>query len=183
MKTKPLKIIGLTLVLYALSIPLTAQESGDCKSSKFEIKEVEAVKSLVIKAEVTMEEIGDAMGKNYGELFTYIESNNIQAAGPPFAVYLSWDPEGTIVFESGVPVAKTDSGKDNIAYKEFPAMKVVSTLYKGAYEKVEAVYHEMMEYMKANNLESTNESWEIYLTDPNEIAPEENQTMIYFPIK
>ena len=183
MKTKLLKNIGLCLLFFVMAIPLTAQESGDCESSKFEIKEIEAIKSLVIKAEVTMEEIGDAMGKNYGELFTYTGSNNIQPAGPSFAVYLSWDPEGKVVFESGVPVAQKESCNDNIVYKEFPAMKVVATLYKGAYEKMEPVYHEMMEYMKANKLESTNESWEIYLTDPNEVAPEENQTMIYFRIK
>ncbi len=48
---------------------------------------------------------------------------------------------------------------------------------------MESVYHEMMEYMKANNLEGTGSSWEIYLTDPEEVSSEENQTMIYFPIK
>ena len=78
------------------------QEKSDCESSKFEIKEVEAVKALVIKSDVPMAEIGDAMGAVYGQLFEYIEANDIQPAGPPFTVYLKWDPEGNVVFESGI---------------------------------------------------------------------------------
>jgi len=40
------------------------------------------------------------------------------------------------------------------------------------------------QYLKDNKLESTGTTWEVYLTDPNEVAsPEENQTLIYFPIK
>lgn len=184
--TKPFKINALFLTipfLMCMCISISAQEKNDCESSKFEIKQVDAVKALVIKAEVTMEEIGPAMGKIYGQIFSYVESNDIQPAGPPFTVYLSWDPEGTTVFEAGLPVTKKEEGEDDIVYKEYPAMKAVSTLYSGAYEKMEAIYHEMMEYMKTNNLEGTNSSWEIYLTDPNEVAPEENQTIIYFPIK
>ena len=186
MKTKLLKISGLFFtiqLLLCIFISINAQESKDGGSSKFEIKQVEAVKALVINAETTMQEIGPTMGNIYSQLFSYVESDSIQLAGPPFTVYLSWDPEGTVVFESGLPVAKADAGKDDIVFKEYPAMKVVSTLYKGSYEKMEAVYNEMMEYMKTNNLESTNSSWEIYLTDPNEVAPEDNQTIIYFPIK
>lgn len=186
MKTKPFKIVGLFLtflVLICMSISIKAQDKSDCESSKFEIKEVEAVKALVIKSDVPMKEVGDAMGKSYGQLFSYIEANNIQPAGPPFAVYLKWDPEGNVVFESGIPVSKNENGNDNVVYKEYPEMKVLSTLYKGSYEKMEPVYHEMMEYMKTEKMEGNNTSWEIYLTDPNEVAPEENKTLIYFPIK
>jgi effector-binding domain-containing protein len=162
---------------------ISAQEKSDCESSKFEIKEVEAVKALVIKSDVPMAEIGDAMGAVYGQLFEYIEANDIQPAGPPFTVYLKWDPEGNVVFESGIPVSKTEKGEDNVVYKEYPKMKVLSTLYTGPYDKMEPVYNELMEYMKTKKLEGNDTAWEIYLTDPNEVAPEENKTIIYFPVK
>ena len=186
MKTKSVKISHLTIILQlliGLCVSVQAQESNESETSKFDIKEVDAVKALVIKSEVPMAEIGPTMGKVYEQLFSYLGASNMQPAGPPFAVYLSWDPEGNVVFESGVPVAKAEAGKDDIVYKEYPAMKVLSTLYIGAYDKMEPVYQEIMEHMKTNNLEGNDTSWEIYLTDPNEVAPEENKTMIYFPIK
>lgn len=186
MKTKPFKIVGLALtalLLMSMSISIKAQDKSDCGSAKFEIKEVDAVKALVIKSDIPMADIGTAMGSVYGQLFAYLEANNIQPAGPPFTVYLKWDPEGNVVFESGIPVTKTESGKDEIVYKEYPAMKALSTLYKGSYDKMEPVYNELMEYMKTNNLEGDDTAWEIYLTDPGKVAPEENQTIIYFPIK
>lgn len=186
MKTKPFKFRRINLAIFLLScllFSINAQENIEGESSKFEIKEVEAVKALVIKSDVPMSEIGDAMGKVYGQLFGYVEANNIQPAGPPFAVYLKWDPEGNVVFESGIPVAKTEKGKDDVVYKEYPSMKVLSTLYKGSYEKMEPIYNELMEFMKTEKLEGDDTAWEIYLTDPNEVAPEENQTIIYFPIK
>lgn len=187
MKTKLFKFNGLIpcmLMLLCMVGSLAAQESADCGSSEFVIKQVEAVKALVIKGDVPMDEIGPLMGSMYGRLFSYVESNEIQPAGPPFTVYLSWNPEGNVVFEAGVPVTKTEAGEDEIVYKEYPAMKVVSTLYTGAYEKMEPVYNELMEHMKTKNLEGNGTSWEIYLTDPEEVDnPEENQTLIYFPLK
>ena len=184
--TKPIRISVLVLAVQfvlGMSLPMFAQQSVDSESSKFEIKEVEAVKALVIKSDVTMQEIGSAMGSNYGKLFEYLQNNNIQPAGPPFSVYLSWEEGGNVVFESGIPVSEVKEGNDEIMYKEFPGMKVLSTLYKGSYDKMEPIYHEMMDYMKTNNMEGTNSSWEIYLTDPQTIAPEDNQTLIYFPLK
>ena len=63
-------------------------------------------------------------------------------------------------------------------------MKVVARFYTGAYENMMPVYHEMEKYMKDHELESDNTAWEIYLTDPNEVEdPNQNQTIIYFPLK
>ena len=63
-------------------------------------------------------------------------------------------------------------------------MKAVSTLYTGSYENMEPVYNDIMKYIEENELESTGNSWEIYLTDPSKVAsPDDNKTLIYFPIK
>jgi effector-binding domain-containing protein len=124
------------------------------------------------------------MGELYQQLFSYMGSAQIQPAGPPFAVYYSYEPEGNTVFETGIPVQGKSEGKGEIIYKEYPGMKVVSTLFIGAYEDMGHIYQALENYLKENKLESTGSSWEVYLTDPGEVeSPDENKTLIYFPIK
>jgi effector-binding domain-containing protein len=50
------------------------------------------------------------------------------------------NPQGNTVFEVGVQVSSAIQGNDEVKYKEFPAMKVVSTLYVGSYENVAPAY-------------------------------------------
>lgn len=188
MKTKSLNRIGIaTLVILAMAFSsfdsLNEDDKEKCET-KIEIKQVEAQHALVIKAEVPTSEIGPSMGRMYGELFKYAEANNIQPAGPPFAVYYSFEMEGNTVFEAGLPVQSKTKAEGEISYKEFPSMKVASTLYKGAYEDMLPVYEAMEKYLNENNLESAGTSWEVYLTDPGEVAsPQDNQTLVYFTIK
>ncbi|MBN2348809.1 MAG: GyrI-like domain-containing protein [Bacteroidales bacterium] len=151
--------------------------------SKIEVKSVQPMSALVIKAEVPTAEIGPKMGELYGMLFNYLTELEMQPSGPPFSVYYEFDPQGNTVFEAGVPLDDVVEGEGDILYKDFPAMKVVSTLYTGSYENMMPVYEDLEAYLKENKLESNNIVWEIYLTDPNEVGPEENQTIIYYQIK
>jgi len=209
MKTKPLFLVTVCLMLiffmqttYAqdevttqdevsTSDEVTTQEEAStsaavstCKQTSIEIKEIDAQKALVIKADVPTSAIGEKMGELYGKLFAYIGEKGIQPAGPVFAIYYSYEPEGNVVFKAGVPVASEVEGTGDIFYEEFPVMKVVSTLYTGSYDKMESVYTQIQKYMEENELESTGNSWEVYLTDPSKVKnPNDNKTLIYFPIK
>jgi effector-binding domain-containing protein len=68
-------------------------------------------------------------------------------------------------------------------YKEYPAMKVLSTLYVGPYKKEGPIYEMMQKYMKDNNLQYTCVPWEFYLTPQHEKDPNKLQTLIYFQLK
>jgi len=209
MKTKPLFLVTVCLMLiffmqttYAqdevttqdevlTSDEVTTQDEATtsaavstCKQTDIEVKEIDAQKALVIKADVPTSAIGEKMGELYGKLFAYIGEKGIQPAGPVFAIYYSYEPEGNVVFKAGVPVASEVEGTGDIIYKEFPAMKAVTTLYTGSYKDIGPVYTEIQKYMEKNELESTGNSWEVYLTNPSEVAdPNDNKTLIYFPVK
>ncbi|MBN1951901.1 MAG: GyrI-like domain-containing protein [Bacteroidales bacterium] len=177
MKTKSFVI---ALLLAATFLPrLSAQTC-----TPIEVKQVDAQKALVMKADIPMTEISTKIGEMYKAVFTYIMENNIQPAGPSFAVYYSWEPEGNIVFEAGVPVSGEVEGTDDIILREFPEMKAVSTLYKGSYEDIGPTYEKLSQYLKDEELTSDGSSWEVYLTDPSLVTdPAMNQTLIYFPIE
>ena len=185
MKLKSFYVLMIALLLSgSMSVTFAQGSSTGCKHTPIEVKDIDAQNALVMKADVPMSTISEKMGEIYKTLFTYVGENGIQPAGPAFAVYYSWEPEGNIVFEAGVPVASETEGTNEIIYKEFPVMKAVSTLYTGSYENMEPVYNDIMKYIEENELESTGNSWEIYLTDPSKVAsPDDNKTLIYFPIK
>jgi effector-binding domain-containing protein len=183
MKTRSL--LGLLLTLTAL--PLMSQNpepEQKWSNTPIEIQTVDAMKALVIKADVPMNQISTKIGEIYRSVFSFIQQNSIQPAGPAFAVYYSWDPNANVVMEAGVPVTGKVETAESIEYKEFPEMKAVTTLYTGAYENMQGVYGAIQQYMSVNSIETTGASWEVYLTDPGMVTdPSQNKTIIYFPVK
>ncbi len=186
MKTKPLIFNVITLMLltgYIHSVKAQDQ-ANNSNQLNIEVKQIDAQKALVIRADVPTSEVGPKMGEIYGMLFGYIGQNQIDAVGPPFAVYYSFDPQGNTVFEAGVPIDTIAPEYGEIKYKEFEAMKVASTLYTGPYEKMEPVYAAIQKYIKDNKLKEKGTSWEVYLTDPSEAPdPTKYQTLIYYPVE
>ena len=190
MKTRQVFVVVCILLVSSMQLiraqdePATDAATSTCAKTGIEVKVIDAQNALVINADVPMSAIGEKMGELYKKLFTYIGEMNIQPAGPAFAVYYSWEPEGNVVFEAGIPVASKVEGSDEIVYKEFPEMKAVSTLYTGSYENMEPVYNTIQKFIEEKELETTGISWEVYLTDPQLVAdPNDNKTLIYFPIK
>ncbi|MBN2610246.1 MAG: GyrI-like domain-containing protein [Bacteroidales bacterium] len=187
MKTRPF-FMTITVLLFftGFNVLVSAQDKPqDCPAGpKIEVKNIAVQKTLVIKAEVPTSQVGPKMGELYGKLFAYMGQKQVSPSGPPFAVYYSFDPEGNTVFEAGVPVASSIETDGEVKYKEFEAMKVVSTMYVGPYENMMPVYETMQKYVKDYNLKDNGTSWEIYLTDPNaEKDPQKYQTIIWFPVK
>jgi effector-binding domain-containing protein len=181
MKIKSLtQLIGGT----ALLICLTSNQANSQDFPTIEVMNISAQSSLVVKANVLSTEIGQKIGSMYGQLIAYTTANNINMTGAPFAVYYSYDPNGNTSFEAGLPVPYGTKGNDSILFKEYPAMKVVCTIYQGSYESMGPVYNKIYEYIAANKLKTTGVSWEVYLTDPATVKdPNENRTMIYFSIE
>jgi len=174
------------LVLYSLFFAAYAGKGkGNAPAQqKIEVKQIDAQKAVVIKVTVASSEIMNKMGELYGKLFSYLGTNNMQPSGAPFAVYYEYNPQGNVTFEAGMPVSATVKDNDDIKYKEYPAMKVVSTLYFGPYDKAGPTYEMIQKYIKDNKLQQTGATWEVYLTNPQEEQDQSKyKTMIYFPVK
>jgi effector-binding domain-containing protein len=185
MKTIVSLLITIAMI-YGTFNSLYAQDDTQkkCSHTDIQVKEIDAQKALVIRAEVPSNAIGGKIGELYSALYVYLQTQKIAPAGAPFAIYYSFDPNGNTVFEAGVPVAEQTPGKDNITYKEFPVTKVVTTLFYGSYADMGAAYTDIQKYMTDNKLEPTGATWEVYLTDPESVSdPSQNQTIIYFPVK
>ena len=75
----------LMLFFFMMNINLTGQDTA----VKIEVKQMDGHMALVMKADVPTAKIGDKMGEMFGKLFGYLETQNIEMAGPPFAVLRS----------------------------------------------------------------------------------------------
>ena len=179
---------GLLFIMSLLSmgiIQVKAQdEEKNCPPIKVEVKNIGAQKALVLKAKVPTMEIGKKMGEMYERIFGYMGINGIEPVGPPFTVYYEFDPEGNTLFEAGVPVGVAVDSTAEVEYKEYPAMKVASTLYTGPYEEMGPVYTDLEQFITDNGLKKKDIVWEIYLTDPTqEEDPANYQTVVYYTLE
>lgn len=136
---------------------------------------------LKIRTVTAASELSNTLGRCYGKLMQFIQENNIQMSGAPFAVYYNMDMDNLDI-EAGIPIASEASGQDDIVFSNIPDGKYVSTVHIGPYESVEAAYHDLSAYTDENNLKPSGIAYEFYLNDPGEVKPEDIQTRIMFSL-
>ena len=93
-----------------------------------EITHTTARHTAVIHVIVPREEIQNVMGPTIREVFETIAAQGIAPAGPWFTHHLR-RPTGTFDFEASVPVATPIAPAGRVQPGEWPAMKVVRTVY------------------------------------------------------
>lgn len=144
-----------------------------------------AMKLLLIKATCKEAEIGQTLGKIYGQLGPILQSEKLEMAGAPMAMYD--DPkDGIFTFEAGFPV----SGKPKMAlpkdviYKETTEMDCIITHFSGPYEKTAEAYPAMEKWMKENGKQIAGKPMESYISDPMEAkTPMDIKTDIFWPVR
>ncbi|UCH13218.1 MAG: GyrI-like domain-containing protein [Bacteroidales bacterium] len=155
-----------------------------CSKIDIEVKEIEASKALTIRATTPSGEISTKLGEIYQDIIDCMNENEIEMAGPPFARYYSWDPEGDTDLEAGMPVYEEAECEGVIEFVELPACKVVTSLHVGPYESLGPVYEAIQEYIDKKGLKINGAVWEVYLTDPaTEPDPNNYKTQVYYPVE
>ena len=151
-------------------------------SYKCEIKEQPTQPTLTIRKKTSIKDISQVLGKAFGEIIIHIMGLGEQPSGPPFVAYYNMDMQNLDI-EIGFPVSKKLSGKGDIKSNEIPGGKFATCLHIGPYDKVEAAYSALTDWIKNNGYESTGVAYEIYVNDPRETPPQELETQIMFPLK
>ena len=147
------------------------------------VKEAEI--AVAIKKEaVRFDNMGDMMGEVYHELMAYVAQQGKQIAGAPYCKYfngsedyMQWD------IELGVPVSEYLPEQGEIFMSKTCEGKAICATHKGAYKDIEKTYTPLMEYLAANNLESTGVYYDYYISDPSDTPESELLTKVVFPIK
>lgn len=148
--------------------------------SSIEIVNTKETPAIAIREKVNVSEIPAVMGRMYGELFPHL-GKDVQCAGPPFALYHSWEGE-VMDMEVGFPIAGKGIEAGNVRTIKLPAVRAAMAVHIGPYDRLTDTYNIMMEWMKVNGHTPASFMWEEYLNSPQEVAPDKLMTRLYWPI-
>lgn len=143
---------------------------------EFLITEASELPYLYVEKTSSMapDEIGRAMGEAFGAVWGFMQDHAIAPAGGALSVYYDFDMT-QMDFRAGFVVAPDDLAKAEGAVKGdvTPAGPVARFVHKGPYETVGADYDLLMAWLEKEGLKMAVPAWEVYLNDPDQVAPED----------
>ncbi|SDO17070.1 effector-binding domain-containing protein [Nakamurella panacisegetis] len=152
---------------------------------EIEVQEMGPEPAAVIRFAAPVSQIGEQVGRIFGEVMSYLQSAGIPPVGPPFTVYpdMEADADGNWHAISGFPVARAVVGNGRVEPYEWPGGdKVVVATHVGPYDALEHTYNAIRSWMQEHNLESAGPMKESYLSDPDQQPdPSEWRTVIFCP--
>lgn len=146
------------------------------------IVETVAQRVAIIPVTVPRERIHEVMGPGLEELRAVVAAQGIAAPGPWFTHHLRMDPQ-VFDFEIGVPVTAQAKPAGRVRASEWPAMRVVRSVYSGPYEGLGAAWGEFIRWIETQRLSPARDFWECYLSGPEASAdPSSFRTQLDRPL-
>lgn len=150
----------------------------------FEQREMQPMMIAGIRETVNMSEFNSSKFANwFGAIGKTLETAKIAPAGPPMAIYYTFD-KGTTDMEAAMPVANMGKDVGMVKFHELPACTTLVVKYMGDYSGTAKVYTAAFEYLKTKGMEMGGAPMELYITDPMmEKDTAKWLTEIVFPVK
>ncbi len=173
------------LGLASLKGYLEALPWPESKLGPITIETQAAILAMVADGAGTMQTIGEQLGELYGTIYTEIEKQQLQVAGPAFVHYLDYDEAtGHSNYRAGFQVNKKGKSSGDVEWVAYPEMKVVQAIHMGPYEEFTSSYDKLDAYISSHGLEVKGQAFEFYVTAMmTESDPSKWQTIIAFPLK
>ncbi|MDG1728544.1 MAG: GyrI-like domain-containing protein [Algibacter sp.] len=136
----------------------------------------------------TSANISQIIGKQFGEIMSYMSQNQVKSHGMPFTIYNEMNNDnGSVIMSNAIPVRDKVivDRTSEVLCGYIPKTKVLKTTLKGNYSNLPNAWEATMAYLANNGLEqSALKPFEIYTNDPgNNPNPADWITEIYIPIK
>ncbi len=147
-------------------------------------KELTETPTAVLRETVPMTALREFFDRAYPTVMAAVQQQNVQLAGPPFALYRGM-PTDVVDVEAGFPLAAPYPGGDDggVAAGVLPAGRALEAMHVGPYESLPETYGAVMARMQADGLTPANTMWEYYLSDPSaEPDPAAWKTLIVWPV-
>lgn len=131
-------------------------------------------------------EISAALAAAYGQVLGFVSTNGLQLAGQPLAITNYWDDRG-FGFDAGIPVSGTPgrgAGPDSpVRMGETYGGRVVRAVHVGPYTRLEESYVKVEAFAAAHDVQPNGRPWEVFVSDPGNVAESELVTEIFYPVK
>ncbi len=131
-------------------------------------------------------EISAALAAAYGKVLGFVSTNGLQLAGQPLAITNYWDDRG-FGFDAGIPVSGNPGrgvGPDSpVRMGETYGGRVVRAIHVGSYTDLQQTYAKVNAFTAAHKLQTNGRPWEVFVSDPGNVAESELVTEVYYPVK
>lgn len=145
-----------------------------------QLMEVPMMYLLSIRKMVQEYEFAEEYKKCFNKLFKKIQDNKLTIIDPPMVLFHSaeYTPFG-LDTEFAIPIKDYVTGT-----RDFHPGLCLKTVVHGPYSNLSSVYTKQREWAEKEGYESSNALYEVYVTDPTQVAKESDLiTEVYYPVK
>ncbi len=146
--------------------------------------ELQEQPTAVLRETVPMNALRDFFDRAYKTVMAAVQQQNVQLAGPPYALYRG-TPTDVVDVEAGFPLAAPypGGGDSGVRAGVLPAGRALQAMHVGPYETLPQTYNAVMARMQADGLTPGDAMWEYYLSDPGtEPDPAAWKTLVVWPV-
>lgn len=159
-----------------------------------EVREVTVPSALALEIEMSVGtgpgEIAAAMGSAFATLMLAVHSHGLVVAGPPRAIYQSWDGAGTRI-SAAMPIvnAPSDLLEPAVMIAAIPEQQALRFTHHGSYQTIKDTHARIDAWLRERGAIKTDADWarytpvwEEYVSDPTTTPEQELMTYIYLPL-
>jgi len=128
--------------------------------------------------------VGQDIGAGFARLVPALGQAGVEPTGPPLIVYhdiIDKETDGDI--EVCIPIAAPLADAGDVYSRELEGGAVATTVHLGRYEETAPAYHTLTGWISEGGHEIVGPPREIYLNDPQMVAPDDLRTRVEFPIR
>ena len=142
-----------------------------------------------IRREVTLEQMQQQMGADFGQLFNWFKESATEPTGPGFSIYHKWDMvKRKTAYTGAFPIAAkpaTSPENSELFFSQLPAMRAYRLRHVGSYGHLGNAWA-TLQMMIRNKEFKPSKKWhpfEVYITQPGQVPEQESVTDLYFPLR
>lgn len=116
----------------------------------------------------------------------YILKHKLDASGAPLAIFKKHDAGGVVHFNAAIPLVDMPPGlpeEGSVQLGKTPSGKAIMMVHKGPQSTIEESYAKLRAKIKEKGLKEGQFSWEVYVTDSNEVDEGELLTNVFIQVE
>jgi predicted enzyme related to lactoylglutathione lyase/effector-binding domain-containing protein len=138
--------------------------------------------TATVRETVAMSALTQFFGRAFGAVMAEVQRQNVQLAGPPFALYRGM-PTETVDVEAGFPVDHSLSDTETVVSGMLPETDAFEAIHTGPYETLGETYSAIQDHIRKAGRNPSDAMWEFYLNGPpTEPDPARWQTRVVWPV-
>ncbi|MDG4951065.1 GyrI-like domain-containing protein [Weeksellaceae bacterium KMM 9724] len=163
-------------------------KNQDVEKGGFQIVEQDPKKlfGVIQQTSIAGEEMNMAMTETFGLVKSYLmDANNlsVEQIGNPVVLWKQFNIEAdNALFYCGYIFNEEVPEIDDLEYADIPGGKFLTTFHNGSYDSLYVTYNRMRKFASVQLFELSNDTYNVYLNNPEETAEDELKTQVFIPI-